>query len=78
MRVRAVARRCGAVLCEVLTVDRIPLVLVLTLGQLHDLAEAATSQSGLGILSQLIAGRSLLATGSRSELIPPVVAPVCT
>lgn len=60
----------------VLTVDRVPLVLILALGQLHDLAQAPASQSGLGILSQLVTSCSLLSTGSRSELVPPVVAPV--
>lgn len=79
MRVRTFAR--AAVLRWVRggpTIDSVPLVLVFTLGQLHDLAEAAASQSGLGILSQLVTGCSLLAAGSRAELVPPVVAPVCT
>lgn len=77
MRVWPVVRRCVGLPCEVLTVDSVPLVLVFTLGQLHDLAKAAAPQGGLGILSQLVARCSLLATGSRSELVSPVVAPIC-
>lgn len=59
-----------------LTVDSVPLVLVLALGQLHDLAETASAQGRLGILSQLVARGPLLAAGSRSELVAPVVAAV--
>lgn len=78
MRFWIVARRCAGLRCELLTVDSVPLVFIFTLGQLHDLAKAAASKSGLGILSQLVTGGSLLAAGSRSELVPAVVAPIWT
>lgn len=78
MRFWIVARRCAGLRCDVLTVHGIPLVLVFTLGQLHDLAKAAASEGGLGILSQLVTSCSLLATGSRSELVPPIIAPIWT
>ena len=57
-----------------LTVDGVPLILVLALGQFHDLAETTSAQGRLCILSQLVARRSLLATGSRPELVAPIVA----
>lgn len=51
-----------------LTVDSEPLVLVLALGQLDDLAEAASTKSHFGILSQLVAGSTALAD-ARPELV---------
>lgn len=59
-----------------LTVDGVPLVFVLALGQLHDLAKTASAQGCLSILSQLVARGPLLAAGSRPELVSPVVATV--
>lgn len=59
-----------------LTVDGVPLVLILALGQFHDLAETATAQGRFGILSQLVARGSLFATWSRPKLVAPVVAAI--
>lgn len=53
---------------EVHHVDGQPLVLVLAVGQLHDLAQAAAAQCGLGILSQLVACVAAF-SGPRAELV---------
>lgn len=53
---------------EVDHVDCEPLVLVLALGQLDDLAQAAAAQRGLGILAQLVA-RVASFTRARAELV---------
>lgn len=45
-----------------------PLVLVLALGQLHHLPQAATAERRLGILTELVACVSSLA-GPRAELV---------
>lgn len=51
-----------------LTVDRQPLVLVLALWELHDLAQTASSECGLRILAQLVAAGPLAGI-SWSELV---------
>ena len=51
-----------------LTVDRKPLILVLALWELHDLAQTASSESSLSILAQLVAAGSLCGI-SWSELV---------
>lgn len=51
-----------------LTVDREPLVLILALWELHNLAQTAASESSLSILAQLVAASSLCGV-SWSELV---------
>lgn len=51
-----------------LTVDRKPLILILALWELHDLAQTASSKSSLSILAQLVAAGSLCGV-SWSELV---------
>lgn len=61
---------------EVDHVDGQPLVLVLALGQLHHLAQAAAAQRRLGILPQLVARVAALAPAGAELVARTLVAPV--
>lgn len=54
---------------EVDHVDSQPLILVFTFRQLHNLAQRAATQSGLGILAQLVRGVAALARRAGPELV---------